>query len=203
MRFPAQYRTVTCLILFSVASVGCASPEKGGAQPDITAMPPPKNDGMASGGAWPPAKGSVVVIKPAAGRDRKAIRREEFKPLLEAVAKHDQYLSMCHAFVMTSTYEFPNGRTLKTISRIDQSKPPAERSDMLVYNNKPPTERQKNRNAELGRDSYGKKKKKTPMMPTVKDCIEYGSCHMEVVGDVVKYTFVTNRPVGCEFRFFI
>ncbi|WP_342750707.1 hypothetical protein OH491_12130 [Termitidicoccus mucosus] len=221
MPLSALCRALTGLLFLASATTGCVLPGKKQPGPDahtsphmganvaaITPVTVPPALGKASLHAdpnfMPPTGSGVVAIKPAAVRDGKASERDEFKPLIEAATKMDRFSFSCKSYTYKETYDRPDGRIAKTIYHYNAAKPPAERRAMVLLHNRPPTEKQKNAIAEGALELYGKKKKRKEWIKALEANIKHGSCHMEALGNVLKYTFLTRHRSDYEFnRFYI
>jgi hypothetical protein len=182
---------VACSLLLVISAGGCALPKKGQLSVEVGAGVVMSANGAV---AFSPVSGeNIVIIKPKVAYDNKAIHRDEFKPLIEAMSKIDRLYPCCTAHTEDETYEHPDRGAIRTMVRYDDSRRPPESSEIILLNNNPPTGKQKEALAKYEVKHYGETKSSSAMKALNKE-IKYGACQMESKDNILKYSFMVKLP---------
>ncbi|OAM88289.1 hypothetical protein AW736_19685 [Termitidicoccus mucosus] len=144
-----------------------------------------------------PPDGNILTIKRTDGIFGKMIHRDALTPLVAAVTKMDIFASSCTAFTIDETYDSPSAGNLRTITRFDASQSPADRVEIIIYNNAPPSDEFKALITRRMVEAYGEKTiMPRAWMKELEGNIKRGACHMEINENIFKYVFMTRHVIN-------
>jgi len=152
----------------------------------------------------PPAGDAVTVIKGDEKYDANIVTADSLKPLFEAVANYERPRG-CWAYTVEETIDWKGKVNRTIVYRINPGKPPDKIAEVISIDGKAPADKEKTREEKELRRRYEEAVKRGGgrnllKLGSVKWSVEHGTCHMEVDGNILKYTIIVRADGKFGYR---